>query len=321
MNIKRIFFKNKNFKFGYYVKASFREYSFLPLFRSKRVAMINNVSSYDHAIIDRLAYYNKLDEIQTVGEGACYLKDMKRPKKGSVYYFDLKEYLRYFDGDLRIDMIPGDVVDIPKTPAIVKSRPIGGNNCNSVLLNMDKVRHFNFIKDEIAFRDKKNMLLGRATVQQEHRSRFFQIYFDHPLCDLGDVSKKNQHKGWYKPAISITEHLHYKFILALEGNDVATNLKWVMSSNSIAVMPIPKFETWFMEGLLIPDYHYIHIQDDYSDLEVKLNYYIENPEKAEEIIKNAHQFVKRFENQMVEDLVSVLVLEKFFIKTGQRAVL
>ena len=51
--------------------------------------------------------------------------------------------------------------------------------------------------------------------------------------------------------MTINEQLHYKFILCSEGNDVASNLKWVMSSNSIAVMPKPKFETWFMEGILV----------------------------------------------------------------------
>ena len=49
-----------------------------------------------------------------------------------------------------------------------------------------------------------------------------------------------------------------------------------MSSNSLAVMPKPKFESWFMEGLLIPDHHFVEIKRDYSDLEEKLNYYIDN---------------------------------------------
>ena len=32
----------------------------------------------------------------------------------------------------------------------------------------------------------------------------------------------------------------------------------------VAVMPKPKYESWFMEGKLIPNYHYILIKDDYS---------------------------------------------------------
>ncbi|GIR91542.1 MAG: hypothetical protein CM15mP92_0060 [Halieaceae bacterium] len=77
---------------------------------------------------------------------------------------------------------------------------------------------------------------------------------------------------------SLDTHLKHKFILCIEGNDVASNLKWVMSSNSVAVMPKPKYESWFMEGKLIPNYHYILIKDDYSDLEEKLNYYKKNTE-------------------------------------------
>ena len=53
--------------------------------------------------------------------------------------------------------------------------------------------------------------------------------------------------------------------MCVEGVDVATNLKWVMSSNSIAVMPKPEIESWFMEKTLIPDFHYIEIKKDYSE--------------------------------------------------------
>ena len=91
-----------------------------------------------------------------------------------------------------------------------------------------------------------------------------------------------------------------------------------MSSQSVAVMPRPKFETWFMEGKLIPDYHYIEIDDDYSNLNEKLAYYINHPEKALKIIENANNYVKQFQNKQREDIISLLVLKKYFEKTGQR---
>ena len=101
-----------------------------------------------------------------------------------------------------------------------------------------------------------------------------EMYFHHPMCDLGDVSKNTTDPAeWRTEKKTINEHLDYKFIMALEGIDVASNLKWVMSSNSIAVMPRPTCETWFMEGTLIPNYHYIEIKPDFSDLEERLNYY------------------------------------------------
>jgi len=92
-----------------------------------------------------------------------------------------------------------------------------------------------------------------------------------------------------------------------------------MSSNSLAVMPLPIYETWFMEGTLIPNYHYVLIKDDYSDLEERLNYYINHTDEAQKIIDNAHEYVKQFRNKKQEDLISLLVLKKYFEKTGQKA--
>jgi hypothetical protein len=82
-------------------------------------------------------------------------------------------------------------------------------------------------------------------------------------------------------------------------------------------MPRPKFETWFMEGNLIPNHHYILINDDYSDLEERLNYYLHRPDEALEIVKNANEYVNQFRNKKREDLISLLVLDKYFRETGQ----
>ncbi len=85
-----------------------------------------------------------------------------------------------------------------------------------------------------------------------------------------------------------------------------------MSSNSIAVMPKPKYETWFMEGTLIPDYHYIQVKDDFSDLIEKVSYYNNNPEAAKQLIKNANDFVAQFKDKKREKLLSLLVLKRYF---------
>ena len=143
-------------------------------------------------------------------------------------------------------------------------------------------------------------------------------YFNNHLCDLGAINKNTPYPEWLKNKISIEDHLKYKFIMCVEGVDVATNLKWVMSSNSIAVMPRPKIESWFMENKLIPEKHYIEIKEDYSDLESKIKYYIKNPEKCKSIIKNANDYVIQFKNKSREDLISLLVLEKYFHFTGQQ---
>lgn len=72
-----------------------------------------------------------------------------------------------------------------------------------------------------------------------------------------------------------------------------------------------------MEGRLRPDYHYIEIKPDYSDLEERLRYYIDHPEKAESIIVNAHRYVEQFMDRGRERLISLLVSERYFRCTGQ----
>lgn len=260
---------------------------------------------------NRVLYYNKLTDDCFPFLAISKISDLKKPKSPKTYYHDTYEYARFFAENLPINFSFGDVIDIPERPAILKSRPIYGVNKNSVLLNLDKIRHFVWVKNDKPFIEKKDMMIGRGAVFQQHRYDFFEKYFNHPLCDLGQVNKKGGNPIWIKPKISIKNHLDFKFILSLEGNDVATNLKWIMSSNSIAVMPKPKYETWFMEGILEGGVHFIEIQSDYSDLEEQLSFYIGNPEKCLNIIKNAHQHCEQFFNKYVEDYCSLRVLEKY----------
>jgi hypothetical protein len=287
--------------------------------------MFSQLSKQDEEqILDRVNYYNKLDEIILISNKMIPLLEFKRPKKkkgqsaNSSYFFDSYQYTRYFSNSLKIAFLFGDIIHVPEIPSITKSRPIKGNNINSIILNLDKVRHFMFIKDNRAFQSKKDRLVGRAYVVQPHRIRFWEMYFNHPLCNLGQINTTHTaHPEWITKPMSIDEHLEYKFILCIEGNDVATNLKWVMSSYSLAVMPQPRYETWFMEGRLIPNYHYVEIKADYSDLEDRLIYYINHVDEAMQIIENAHQYIAQFRDKKREDLISLLTLQKYFQQTGQ----
>ncbi len=318
--------KHKNSKLSYYIRNYIRYYVPKWLFRYSYVDRLNELSDKErNYVLSRVNYYNKLDAVSCISDDkGISLKHFKlaKKKKGEyshrVYFFDTYEYTRYFPDNLRIVTLYGDITEVPAVPSIIKSRPVGGNNANSILLNLNKIRHFTFVNDNRRFTDKKNMLIGRAYVRQPQRIRFWEMYFGHPMCDLGQVNSNYIHRPeWIVKPISIDEHLDYKFILCIEGNDVASNLKWVMSSNSLAVMPRPKYETWFMEGTLVPDYHYVCIKDDYSDLEEKLTYYIEHPDEAQQIIEHAHEYVAQFRNKRREKLISLLVLDKYFKKTGQ----
>ncbi|MDE6860209.1 MAG: lipopolysaccharide A protein [Duncaniella sp.] len=266
----------------------------------------------------RVDYYIRLPKDAAIDEKtAISVRDFNYPwhekHKFTTYFFDLYECVRCFPSRLKFNYLFGDVHWETPTPTFVKSRPITSGTTNSVVLPLNKVRHFRFITDMRNFRDKKDMLVFRNVVRQPHRLAFLDRHFNNPICDAGQTNGDwGNPLAYRKPYMTIDEQLEFKFIACIEGNDVATNLKWVMASNSIAVMPRPKMETWFMEGTLKGGYHYIEIKDDYSDLDDKLKYYISHPDEAEAIIAHAHEYVARFRDTATELLTARMVAKRYF---------
>ena len=232
--------------------------------------------------------------------------------KNSGYTYDLYTILYPFREELSFNFIPGDVTTVPEYPAFVKSRPIEGKNDNSVLLPLDSQRHFRFVNDRIRYADKLDGVVWRGAAYQEHRQRFLESCSGLSFINAGNTAvQKNGNVPFAKPKMSINEQLKYKFVLSLEGNDVATNLKWIMSSNSVCIMPRPKYETWFKEGTLIPNYHYIEVLDDYSNIKEIFEEYLKNEKECLSIIKNANNFVGGFLNYDQRLLTSRLVVSRY----------
>lgn len=282
------------------------------IYKRKLNKVLDTLDQYDKDyIFDRVDYYNKLTKEYKTDDTFQLIQEFKKHKK-NTYFFDLYKYLKYFPINNKITPLFGDIQYIPSTPSLVKSRPISEDNNNSILMKLNKIRHFVFLNDKIRFEDKKDMIVWRGGAYKEKRKKCVKAFFNHPLCDIGQTNNPAEDAPWQKSKMSIEEQLQYKFILSIEGNDVATNLKWIMSSNSLAFMVKPEFETWFMEGRLIPNYHYVLLKDDYSDLEEKIEYYTQHTDKALEIISNANEYIKQFKDTKSEDLISLLVLKKYF---------
>jgi hypothetical protein len=72
-----------------------------------------------------------------------------------------------------------------------------------------------------------------------------------------------------------------------------------------------------MEGRLRAGFHYVELNDDFSDLEEKVAYYNSNPEEAHAIIKNAQNYTLQFLDEESEEALGVLVAEKYFKASGQ----
>lgn len=320
----------KNIKLPYFIAQLSRYAVPKVLLRSRLEEILRDGEKrYDmDYVLDRVNYYNRLTGAERLSPTeATPLKEHKFRGRHSAYIFDSYQTTRFFDDSLRWQTYFGDGVFDLLHPTIIKARKIdrgggeaaSGKGDNSVLLNLGRCRLDIRLHDKIPFTEKADRVIFRGSVKSsEQRRRFIETFRDNPRIDTADTRSGHsaQETGTAKQ-ITLYAHLGSKFIMTFEGNDIASNIRWVMSTNSIAVMPRPRNESWFMEGRLRPGYHYIEVRDDYSDLEEKIDYYIAHPEQAQQIIDQANDFARQFYDSRRERFISLLVMKKYFEKTGQ----
>jgi len=294
---------------------------------------LKKISRFDASYIEtRVNYYFQRNKRFEIGSSAINHKGLfnrqirkfkeniiqkKRTKKRTTYFFDLYNFLSFFNSNNKVEIKFGDITQGFSNPVIVKSRPIKDSS-NSIILKLNKIRHFYFLNDPIKFADKKDNAVWRGNANNSELRHFFiKNYHAVSIFDIGQHGPKID-EPYFKGFMPIEQQLNYKFIFCIEGADTATNLKWVMSSNSVCVMPRPKFETWFMEGRLKAGVHYIEVKNDFSDAEKKILSFLDKPNECLEIIQNANQFVKQFKNHKQERLINLMVLDKYFRLSNQK---
>lgn len=234
----------------------------------------------------------------------------------SRYALDLFAATSGLERDFSIDVLFGDITHVPSAPSIVKSRPIDGENGNSVILPLNRLRHFNFPKDPYRLNEKEGSAVWRGALNNPTRIMAVQKYGPRVDHNIGHTSEESDHP-FLKPRLGLMDHYRHRYILSLEGNDVATNLKWVMASNSAAVCPPLRYETWFMEGKLAPHVHYIGLEPDLSDLDEKIGWYEARPDALARVVKAAHDWVDTFRNWPREEAIARAVILKYAALSGQ----
>ena len=298
------------------------------IFRLRLKNILNDSFQKEH-IQSRVKYYFKKTSNFRVSNKGKKLSELFWNQffknKQNSHFIDFYMLLQFFNKKNKVDFIYStkDNIDSsiakkhPPYPTFVKSRPIGSNNQNSILLKLNQIKLFHFIKDPKKFENKKNQAVWRGDIRNNpQREYFVKNFYRTPLFDIGQTSPK-QDVGWRKSFMSIKDQLNFKFIFCLEGKCISTNLHWAMSSNSVCVMPKPKYESWFMEGKLKDGVHYIKVKDDFSDAKKKIEFYNNNNDKCLEIIDNANKFVEQFKNCKQERLIQLLILKQYFQFTGQ----
>ena len=116
------------------------------------------------------------------------------------------------------------------------------------------------------------------------------------LTKLVQLSREmeNKYTLLMKKEISVQNMLRYRYIISVEGNDVATNLKWALASNSVVFMPPPTRESIILESNLRPWIHYVPLLHDFTDLTMKIKYCDDNPLICQNISLSATKFMLPF---------------------------
>jgi hypothetical protein len=240
--------------------------------------------------------------------------DTSKEPAWKYYMAEIREYYRRFrhqfpaETDPRFIFVPGDVSHTTKDiPFLSKTRPISSTDGKNVILPFNNARHWDPVshvkENDIPFDKKKNKAIWRGIANgKDKRSAMINMYYkfsDPNVIDIGFTKflpsyVGNRKQEMIKDTKTMKELLTCKYLISVEGNDVATNLKWVLASNSVCIMPIPRTESWLMEGLLIPWVHYIPINDDFSNLEETIQWGNENPDDVIRIINSANSYMSRF---------------------------
>ena len=257
----------------------------------------------------RLAHYLKLQGQFSNPENMS----APAPWKKTAYSYDFYRSLwntRHRNQNYRF--LFGDVREVPKNPTFVKSRPINSKNANSVLLPLEMSRHFIFPRDYKSFESKIDKAVWRGACYQPWRKKFMDIAIRSQLIDAANTARRNTNPAHAGTFLSITQQRNYKCIISLEGNDVASNLKWAMYSNSVVIMPRPKFETWFCEDFLVPDMHYLQLDDDYQNLDQLVETALDDVRLSQAIITNQNAHAEQFTDIQRQYGLGGLVMDRYF---------
>ena len=99
-------------------------------------------------------------------------------------------------------------------------------------------------------------------------------------------------QGWFVPPMHRTRQLRDRYILALEGNDVASGLYWILASHSVALCGPRSWEIILDRGLE-PWVHYVPVAPDASSVQARVAQLEADPALRRRIVANAQDFMHR----------------------------
>lgn len=235
-----------------------------------------------------------------------YQRYAKQTGIGGSYRQDMDRFMHLNDaiGD-RLMVVFGDRQPTSKMPVFTKTRRVG--ELHGILLRLNYERHWRFhqfLQEDLRWQDKVSATIWRGAptgYQREGDNPRLRLVENFGAVLNVGFSQPHAQGLRFDPAlvkgkVSIAEQLRHKYLLSIEGNDIATNLKWILASNSVPVMPLPTIDSWLMESRLLPYFHYVPIERDFSNLIEVLNWCRDNDEACHEIAENGKAYMQQFDD-------------------------
>lgn len=93
--------------------------------------------------------------------------------------------------------------------------------------------------------------------------------------------------------IPFDRHCEYKYIVHVEGHTAAYRLGAELGLGSVVLIVEGEYKLWF-QRFLVENEHYVSVKADLSDLEDKIEWLMENDDKAKSIAENGVHFFNRY---------------------------
>jgi len=149
-------------------------------------------------------------------------------------------------------------------------------------------------ENDIAFDEKQSVCVYRGNIKNGSVYNFKKYENKNDMNQrsyLKKIKDRINNFDYSDDFKSIEEQLKFKYILDVDGySNTWDATVWKLYSGSVLLKTESIWKQWYYDDL-IEWVHYVPIKNDFSDLNDKIKWCIDNDEKCKEIIKNSRKFV------------------------------
>jgi len=247
--------------------------------------------------------YPNFDLLEKIVEDEPIRSDQDYSTLKSTYIQDINRLKTYTNKPFWIHVGDRPYLKEPKK-LLIKIRDSHNNKSSGIIANLNSARHWNYChisnQCDCKWIDKKSEPFWRGSTtgididnRSYTRADFVKDYYDVYDVAFSEIHRKrHEHLSIYnKEMMPIYEILQHKYVICIDGNDKASSLNWILYSNSVPIMPKPRFYSWLCEPWLKAGVHYVEVKADFSNLVEKIEWCKSNDKECEEIANNGKEFI------------------------------